>query len=109
MVTHLRDIGHRVIPVNVRLPRGQRIINALWTVSRERDRWRARFRYGHRAFAARSAIARRAITGPAKDADIILQIGATFSPPECLRIPYTLYCDWNMALSIRHQSAHGLT
>jgi len=39
----------------------------------------------------------------------VFQVGAIFEPPTTGGIPYVLYCDWNMALSIRLQSHPGLS
>ena len=44
---------------------------------------------------------------------MILQIGPTSIPPGGGRVPFTLYCDWNFALSMKnqsssHSSVHGM-
>jgi starch synthase len=102
IVDHLRLMGNTVVTVDVRPPKPVRALNGLLSWSANRDRWRAKFRYGDFAFRARSKRAAQAAQN-IPDLDLIFQIGATFAPPPFF--PYVLYCDWNMALSIRNRAA----
>lgn len=99
MVSHLRALGHEVRPVNVRPPVPLRLGNAALSFSPDRARWRARFRYGDPAFHVRSLMAHLGLARLGRRVDVVLQIGATFAPPQ--GVPYALYADWNMALSSR--------
>jgi alpha-maltose-1-phosphate synthase len=105
MVIELRRLGHAVRPINVRPPRPMLLGNAALSYSFDRARWRARFRYGRAAFFLRSLLARRGLERAGNEADVILQIGATFAPPGKSKLPYALYCDWNMALSMQHRDS----
>ena len=112
IVDNLRALGHTIFPINVRPSKPWRLAIAILTFSFNRARWRARFRYGKIASKARSLKACRMMVPLDDQVDIVFQIGATFTPPVAdSHIPYVLYCDWNMALSIRNsannQSASG--
>src|SRR5262249_55233935 len=67
-----------------------------------RRRWRSRFRYERGAFGARSVLARRGLASLRGKVDVVMQVGAGFTPPIQDGLPYVLYCDWSMALSMRH-------
>ena len=115
IVDNLRALGHTIFPINVRPSKPWRLAIAILTFSFNRARWRARFRYGKIASKARSLKACRMMVPLDDQVDIVFQIGATFTPPVAdSHIPYVLYCDWNMALSIRnsannHSASGGLT
>jgi len=108
MVDHLRALGHTIYPINVRPSKFLLLLIAAREFSLNRSRWRARYRFGHLAHQIRSTIARRALASLREEVDLVFQIGATFAPPSAGRIPYVVYCDWNMSLSIRN-SANNLS
>jgi glycosyltransferase involved in cell wall biosynthesis len=88
--------GHQVIPVNASLTGLRRATVAVVSFSKDRERWRSRFRFGnegarHRTAAAVASLGEQAV-------DVILLVGATFDPPCAGSVPYAIYCDWNMAL-----------
>lgn len=88
--------GHQVIPVNASLTGLRRATVAVLSFSKDRERWRSRFRFGnegarHRTAAAVASLGEQTV-------DVILLIGATFDPPCAGSVPYAIYCDWNMAL-----------
>jgi len=102
--SQLRQLGHEVTPINARLSGLPRHLAAVCAFSRHRMTWRSRFRHGPVAFHARSAQARRAFEPLRGQIDLVLQIGPFLTPPCPGEIPYALYCDWNMALSIRNRT-----
>ncbi len=108
MVDHLRALGHTIYTIDVRPPKFWRILIAIKEFSLDRNRWRARFRYGNFAYQVRSAIAREKLAALSEKVDLMFQVGATFTPPGSGQIPYVVYCDWNMALSIQ-QSTNKLS
>jgi glycosyltransferase involved in cell wall biosynthesis len=83
-----------------------RLANAAFTFSPDRAKWRSQFRYGDLAFNMRSLIGRAGMRR-FRSADVVMQIGATFQPPR--HVPYTLFCDWNMACSLRFHEKGGHT
>jgi glycosyltransferase involved in cell wall biosynthesis len=95
----LVEQGHNVKPIDASLHGADRFAAAALSFAPNRQRWRSNFRYGLRASNLRSAAARASLGDTS--CDLILQIGATYDPPAYPSIPYILYCDWNMALSIR--------
>lgn len=97
VVCELRTQGHHVATWDVELRRTDKLIAAARAFSPNRERWGARFRLGGAAFSARSKKAARA---PRESSQVLVQIGATFEP-RCNSIPYTLYCDSNIAMSQR--------
>jgi len=99
VVRFLRDIGHRVRVADADLYGSQRLALAMRTVSWPRRRWWVQYHVGPAAFAARSAACARAISPHLADADVVLQIGATFAPPTDLEVPLVLYCDSNIELA----------
>lgn len=107
MVEHLRAQAHEVVTVDVRPPRPLLLLGAALSFDLDRARWRARYRYGAVAAATRHAVARARMLALPVRADVVLQLGASFSPPDAGRTPFALYCDWNMALS-RRAAATGV-
>lgn len=103
LVEGLRALGHDVTPVDVRPHRAWRALEAAFTFSPDRARWRARYRYGEISTATRSLLARARLARIARSPDVILQVGATFTPPHSDALPFALYCDWNMTLSQRYR------
>jgi alpha-maltose-1-phosphate synthase len=104
MLVHLRELGHPVSTINTKLPDLTRAWVAARSYSRDRGHWRARFRYGTVSARAKSRLAERGFATLQQRPDVVLQIGATFTPPGMDRTPYALYCDWNFALSIKNSS-----
>jgi glycosyltransferase involved in cell wall biosynthesis len=104
VVDGLRQLGHQVATVDSAVYGWRRLALAARTFHPDRARWRARFQLGPEAFAARSRRAVRGLRERAAGTDVIFQIGATFRPAE-IPVPYVLYCDWNMALTIREAAA----
>jgi glycosyltransferase involved in cell wall biosynthesis len=103
MYQSLVDRGHPVIAVDASLQKLRKLTIAAATFSRDKDRWRSKFRYG--TDSARTAAAVAALGK--QPVDVILQIGATYDPPGAGTIPYAIYCDWNMALSALDAKAGG--
>lgn len=105
VVRELRALGHVVIPVDAELYGTRRVLAAARSFSPDRARWKARFHFGGAAFEARSRRAAAAFRRIRGDVDAILQIGATFRTPGAGTHPYAVYCDWNMATTIRHRAS----
>jgi glycosyltransferase involved in cell wall biosynthesis len=101
ILSNLRAVGHDVRAVDAELYGVRRLLAAARCFSPDRRAWRAAFRLGGSAFAARSRHARRLTAALPRRPDAVLQIGATFAPPVADGQPYTLYCDWNMRLAER--------
>ena len=99
VVNHLRADGHEVRCVDVDVSGGARAMLALRTLSRSRRRWWVRFHLGTHAFKARSRRFAALLARHAGEADIVLQIGATFEAPQDLQLPIVLFCDSNIELS----------
>jgi alpha-maltose-1-phosphate synthase len=74
---------------------------ALRTFAWPRKRWWVRYHLHGTAFRARSAACARVVRELGSDADVLLQVGATFAPPESCTLPIALYCDSNVELSRR--------
>ena len=77
----------------------QRFALAMRTVTWPRKRWWVQYHLAPAAFTARSVACARAIRPHLANADVLLQIGATFEPPADLAIPLVLYCDSNIELA----------
>jgi alpha-maltose-1-phosphate synthase len=108
----LRQQGDAVEPLDASIRGMRRGLAAALSVSVNRGQWRSKFRYGNDIARMRTNSATRFARG--KTLDVILQVGATYDPPFCGKLPYALYCDWNMALSIKSArnngaQAHNLT
>ena len=106
MFEALRREGHAVEPLDASIRGIRRGLAAFVSLSVNRERWRSKFRYGIDIAPMRTTSATRSTRG--KDLDIILQVGATYDPPLCGQLPYALYCDWNMALSIEATRSKGV-
>jgi glycosyltransferase involved in cell wall biosynthesis len=98
VVEHLRAAGHTVIPGDVDLYGLPRLLLALRTFAPRRKRWWVRYHLHGAAFRARSRNAARLRRQRGGDADLILQIGATFQV-EPGDLPLVLYCDSNIEMS----------
>lgn len=108
----LKAEGNHLIPVDASLHSLQQAFVACSSFSKDKLRWRSKYRYG--SHGAKSRTAASASSLGTRKVDIILQIGATYDPPHMDRIPYALYCDWNLALNIEdsqrtHAANLGLT
>ena len=96
IVTHLRALGHTVIPGDVDLYGAARVRVLARTVAMPRKRWWVRYHLNGAAFEARSARAAAHVRAAGSDIDVILQIGATFRVPEDTKAPVALFCDSNI-------------
>ena len=105
LLDHLRLQGHEVVAVDAEVYGARRLLTAAQSFAAEKRVWRARFRLGDAAFAARSRRARAGLAALRAAPNVVLQIGATFAPPRTDRLPYVLYCDWNMALAERFRDS----
>ena len=101
MLDQFRKLGLSITTIDAELYGWRRGLVAARTVSRRRSAWRARFHVGPEAFRARSLRAATIFEPFAATTDVVYQIGAALQPPGGT-IPYVLYCDWNMRLTIRH-------
>ena len=101
IVDHLRLLGHDVTTINATPDRYLRWLVGALSVRPSREAWRTQFRLGALAADARGRRARRLFAPHRDRVDVILQIGPALQPPGAGTIPYALFCDWNMALSIR--------
>lgn len=99
VVRHLRAEGHTVRVCDADLYGMRRIGVALRTVAWPRRRWWVRHHLHASAFRARSEMCARAIRAAGPGFDVLLQVGATFSPPASCDLPLVLYCDSNAELS----------
>lgn len=96
IVTHLRGLGHTVIPGDVELYGADRLRVAARTVAFPKKRWWVRYHLNEAGFRARSARAAARVQEAGPDVDLILQVGATFRVPRGTRPPVALYCDSNI-------------
>ena len=99
IVTHLRDLGHTVIPGDVDLYGAARLSVLARTVAVPRKRWWVRYHLNGPAFEARSARAAARVREAGSGIDVILQIGATFQVPADTKVPVALFCDSNILFS----------
>ena len=99
VVTHLREAGHTVHTVDVDLYGFTHGLLVARTVSTSRRRWSTRYHLGALGFRARSDRFAAFIREHGCDADVVLQIGATFEAPAGLNVPIALFCDSNIDLS----------
>ena len=111
LLQSLRSSGHEVTTIDVEPTGRARLGLAARTFAFHRPRWKMRYRLGKAAHASRSSIASRSLRALATPAEIVLQIGATFELDHSVRVPYFVYCDWNLGLSIKnrenpHSSVH---
>lgn len=99
VVSALRALGNTVRVGDADLYGIQRLAVALRTVAWPRKRWWVRYHLHGSAFRARSAACARVVDDLGGDGDVLLQVGATFAPPESCKLPLALYCDSNVELS----------
>lgn len=99
VVTHLREAGHTVQTVDVDLYGFTRGLLVARTAATSRRRWSSRYHLGELGFRARSDRFAAFIGEHGCDADVVLQIGATFEAPPGLGVPIALFCDSNIDLS----------
>lgn len=97
LIATLRSRGHTVIAGDIDLYGWSRRIAMALSFSPNLQRWRSGYHLGAAAFRLRTRNARRLIRMH-PDAELILQIGATFTP-EGARAPYALYCDSNFRMA----------
>jgi glycosyltransferase involved in cell wall biosynthesis len=114
VVDHLRLLGHSVVTLNASPGTFGRWSVAALSFRPDRDAWRTQFRLGAVAAAARSHRVRRLFTHHRERIDVVLQIGPALDPPGAGTVPFALFCDWNMALSLRfrdnpYSSAHRMS
>ena len=100
----LRAAGHTVVTGDVDLYGVQKALAAAGTVRPGRRRWGINFRLGALPFRMRSRNARRLVETVGRDADVILQFGATFRVPESVRVPVVFYGDSNIRQSLSGRS-----
>jgi glycosyltransferase involved in cell wall biosynthesis len=101
----LSERGHHVVPVDASLSRLKRLAVAATNVSTDKARWRSKFRYGNESAKFRAAAALQSLGN--QKVDLIVQVGATFDPPRSEAIPYAIFADWNLALSIGEVRENG--
>ncbi len=99
VVTQLRAAGHTVVTADVDLYGLSRGLLAALTASTSRRRWSTRYHLGPLGFRARSDRFAAFIREHGCDADVVLQIGATFEAPADLNVPIAMFCDSNIDLS----------
>lgn len=99
LVTHLREAGNTVHMADVDLYGFARGLLVARTISTSRRRWSTRYHLGALGFRARSDRFAAFIREHGCDADVVLQIGATFEAPPGLDVPIALFCDSNIDLS----------
>ena len=99
VVAHLRAAGHTVQAVDVDLYGFTRGLLVARTAATSRRRWSSRYHLGALGFRARSERFAAFIGEHGCDADVVLQIGATFEAPAGLKKPIALFCDSNIDLS----------
>jgi glycosyltransferase involved in cell wall biosynthesis len=102
LVDHLRLAGHTVEVGNVDVRQGDRWMAAAATFSPRRDRWGTRYHLGSVPFRLRSRRARRIVEQRGAQADVVLQIGATFDATgSAASLPCCLCCDSNILMAGR--------
>jgi starch synthase len=99
VVDHLRKAGHEVTTADVDLYGANRMLGAALSFSPNRKRWGVRYHLGPVGYRLRSQKAARIARQYGSSAQCILQIGATFKPPE-RSVPYFLFCDSNIQTSV---------
>lgn len=103
LVKALRARGHSVECGDVSLTGPRRWIAAIRTFSPDRRRWWVRYHLEDVPFRLRSERATQIVSQHRDNADLILQIGATFNLRETGGVPYVLYCDSNIELAVAGQ------
>lgn len=114
ITTALRDAGHTVVTADCDLYGVRRVLALLATWSPRRFRWWVRYHLGGLPFRLRSGRAAHHIRVHRREVDVILQVGATFSPQGHGSVPYLIYCDSNARLAERgralgHSEVSALT
>lgn len=99
VLTHLRDAGHSVKTADVDLYGLTRGVLVARSASTSRRRWSSRYHLGASASRARSERFAAFLREHGSDADVILQIGATFEAPPELDVPIAMFCDSNIEMS----------
>ena len=100
VVDHLRKAGHEVMTADVDLYGPTRMLGAALSFSPNRKRWGVCYHLGPAGYRLRSEKASNAASRFGSSAQCILQIGATFKPPERSSLPYFLFCDSNIQTSV---------
>ena len=108
VVDHLRAAGHHVATADVDLYGAARWLAALPNFSSNRKRWAVKYHLGDLGYRQRSRKAGRALAAHSGHLDCILQIGATFEPPAEIKLPYALFCDSNLQMSLEG-AAYGVS
>jgi glycosyltransferase involved in cell wall biosynthesis len=100
LVDHLRVAGHQVITADVDLYGTGRWLAAARAFSPKRPRWAVKFHLADPGYRARSLQASRAIARHRDRVDCIIQIGARFEPRGHWGLPYAVFCDSNIQMSL---------
>jgi starch synthase len=100
VVDHLRKAGHEVKTADVDLYGPTRMLGAALSFSPNKKRWGVRYHLGPVGYRLRSEKAASLARKFGGSAECILQIGATFKPPERSSLPYFLFCDSNIQTSV---------
>lgn len=108
VVDHLRAAGHDVVTADIDLYGQARWLAAGRSFSPNRKRWGVRYHLADAAYQARSRRAAHAIALHRGRVDGILQIGATFQPLDRARLPYAVFCDSNIQMSLEG-AAYGVS
>lgn len=96
IVKHLRAAGHTVETGDVDLYGFARAAVAATAFATARRRWWVKYHLGAAGFRTRSFMAARRVREKGRNADIILQIGATFRVPNDVKTPVVMFCDSNI-------------
>jgi glycosyltransferase involved in cell wall biosynthesis len=108
LVDHLRAAGHTVSTRDVDLYGSERWLAALPNFSSNRKRWGVKYHLSEPGYRWRSRKAARAVAAHQGPLDCIVQVGATFVPPSSPGVPYALFCDSNIQMSVEG-AAHGVS
>jgi glycosyltransferase involved in cell wall biosynthesis len=108
VVDHLRAAGHEVVTADVDLYGKARWLAAAQGFSPNRTRWGVKYHLADHAYRARSRRAAHAIAAHSGRLDCVLQIGATFEPRARAKLPYGVFCDSNIQMSLEG-SAYGVS
>jgi glycosyltransferase involved in cell wall biosynthesis len=99
LVDHLRAAGHHVVTADVDLYGAGRWLAAARAFSPKRPRWAVKFHLADPGYRARSLKASEAIARH-REVDGVIQIGARFEPAGCGPLPYAVFCDSNIQMSL---------
>lgn len=100
LVEQLRAAGHHVLTADVDLYGAARWLAAGRAFSPRRERWAVKFHLADPGYRARSLRASYAITRHRGRLDCIVQIGARFEPSGRDGVPYAVFCDSNIQMSL---------